>query len=233
MIFNFSTSNSSIINFWRKSPLKKLFTAPMSRSAIPVALILLTVGFMALIYEIPFIAPFSLAITGFISLYLLFGNHGLTYTFSKPQKPVSTFFIGLIAAFIFGFTGLFIAKNVFHSITHDNPLAAKINLIEILKTIPMLLGEELITIVLLLIIINLLGGTRKSIFIAVTVSTIIFGLLHLSTYDWNFAQVLLVIALARIPFTLATLRSDSIYTGYFIHLAYDWIAFLVFVLSHH
>ncbi|WP_270332050.1 hypothetical protein [Lactococcus sp. KTH0-1S] len=59
-----------------------------------------------------------------------------------------------------------------------------------------------------------------------------FGLLHLSTYDWNFAQVLLVIAFARSPFTLATLRSDSIYSGYFIHLAYDWIAFLSYILTH-
>ncbi|AUS68873.1 type II CAAX prenyl endopeptidase Rce1 family protein [Lactococcus lactis] len=215
------------------SILKQLFTARMSKSAVPFSLIILALGFSALIYQVPFIAPFSLAIAGFVSLYILFGIQGISYTFSKPKKLVSTFFIGLIAAFVFAFSGLIFATKVLNSNTHDNPIAAKMNWIELLKTIPMLLGEELITIVLLLIIVNILGGTRKALVIGVTVSTIIFGLLHLSTYDWNFAQVLLVIAFARIPFTLATLRSDSIYSGYFIHLAYDWIAFLSYMLTHH
>lgn len=213
--------------------MKQLFTAQMSKPAIPVSLVLLAIGFSALIYQIPFIAPFSLAITGFISLYILFGKKGISYTFSKPKKPVSTFFLGLIAAFVFAFSGLILATKVFHSNAHDNPLAAKMDWFELLKTIPMLLGEELITIVLLLIIVNLLGGSRKALIIAVTISTVVFGLLHLSTYGWNLAQVLLVIAVARIPFTIATLRSDSIYSGYFIHIAYDWIAFITYMLTHH
>lgn len=205
----------------------------MNKSAVPVSIALLAIGFSALIYQVPFIAPFSLAITGLVSLYILFGNRGISYTFSKPKKPVSTFFVGLIAAFVFAFSGLVLSTRVLKSNVHDNPLAAKMDLFGLLKTIPMLLGEELITLVLLIIIVNLLGGTRKALVVGVTVSTIAFGLLHLSTYDWNFTQVLLVIALARIPFTLATLRSDSIYSGYFVHLAYDWIAFLSYMLTHH
>lgn len=213
--------------------MKQLFTARMSKPAVPISLVLLALGFSALIYEIPFIAPFSLAIAGFISLYILFGKEGITYTFSKPKKLTSTFFLGLIASYAFALTGLYFVTKVLHSNPHDNPLAQNFDLLELFKTIPMLLGEELITIVLLLIIVNIMGGTRKALVVGVIASAIIFGLLHLSTYDWNFAQVLLVISLARIPFTIASLRSDSIYSGYLIHIAYDWIAFLIYMLTHH
>ena len=133
----------------------------MSKSAVPISLIILALGFSALIYQVPFIAPFSLAIAGIVSLYTLLGNRGISYIFSKPKKLVSTFFIGLIAAFVFAFSGLIFATRVLNSNTHDNPLATKMNWVELLKPIPMLLGEELITIVLLLIIVNILGGHEK------------------------------------------------------------------------
>ncbi|WP_259767310.1 hypothetical protein [Lactococcus lactis] len=106
--------------------MKKLFTAPMSKSAVPLSLILLLAGFLALSFELPIIAPFSLVI-----------------------------------------------------------------------------------------------------------STLIFGFLHLPTYDWNFAQVIFIIAAARIPLILASLRSDSLYTGLLIPITYEWIIFILVILSHH
>ncbi|MDN5475015.1 MAG: CPBP family glutamic-type intramembrane protease [Lactococcus lactis] len=213
--------------------MKKLFTAPMSKSAVPLSLILLLAGFLALSFGLPVIAPFSLAIAGFISLYILFGKKGISYTFSKPQKIVSTYFAGLIGAYIFAGVGILITKILLGSSPNSNPVADGMTIFGLLKTIPMLLGEELITIILLIIIANLLGGTRKALIVAVIISTLIFGFLHLPTYDWNFAQVIFIIAAARIPFTLASLKSDSLYTGLLIHITYDWIIFILVILSHH
>lgn len=213
--------------------MKQLFTAQMSKPAVPIALILLFAGFLTLSFSIPFISPFAIAIAGFISLYILFGKTGITYTFSKPKKLVSTYFLGLLGAFIFAGVGIFITTMLLGSSPNSNPVAEGMTLFGLLRTIPMLLGEELITIVLLLIITNLLGGTRKALAIGIIVSTLIFGFLHLSTYDWNFAQVIFIIAAARIPFTLASLRSDSLYTGLFIHITYDWIGFIILIISHH
>ncbi len=213
--------------------MKQLFTARMSKPAVPVALILLFAGFLALSYNIPFIAPFAIAVAGFISLYILFGKQGIIYTFSKPQKPVTTYFLGLVGAYIFAGIGIFITKELIGNTPNSNPVAEKMTLLGLIRTIPMLLGEELITIVLLLIIVNLLGGTRKALVIGVVISTLVFGFLHLPTYDWNFAQVIFIIAAARIPFTLASLRSNSLYTGLFIHITYDWIVFILVIISHH
>ena len=213
--------------------MKQLFTARMSKPAVPVAVILLFIGFLVLSFSIPFIAPFAIAIAGFISLYILFGKQGITYTFSKPKKPVSTYFLGLVGAYAFAGIGIFITKVLIGNAPNSNPVAEKMTPLGLIRTIPMLLGEELITLVLLLIIVNLLGGTRKALVIGVVVSTLIFGFLHLPTYNWDFAQVIFIIAAARIPFTLATLRSDSLYTGLFIHITYDWIAFILLMVSHH
>jgi uncharacterized protein len=162
-----------------------------------------------------------------------FWEKGISYTFSKPQKIVSTYFAGLIGAYIFAGVGILITKILLGSSPNSNPVADGMTIFGLLKTIPMLLGEELITIILLIIIANLLGGTRKALIVAVIISTLIFGFLHLPTYDWNFAQVIFIIAAARIPFTLASLRSDSLYTGLLIHITYDWIIFILVILSHH
>lgn len=124
-------------------------------------------------------------------------------------------------------------KHSISSSPNTNPVAEKITILGLFKTIPMLLGEELITLVLLLIIVNLLGGTRNAIIIGITVSTLIFGFFPLPTYDWNFAQVIFIIAAAGFPFTLASLRSDSLYTGLFIHITYDWIIFILAIISYH
>lgn len=213
--------------------MKRLFTAKISKPAVPISLILLFAGFLALSYGAPFIAPFAIAIAGFISLYILFGKQGITYTFSRPQKLISTYFLGLLGANIFAGVGIFITTILLGNKPESNPIAEGMNLLGLLETIPMLLGEELITIVLLLIVTNLLGGTRKALIIGIIISTLIFGFLHLPTYDWNFAQVIFIIAAARIPFTLASLRSDSLYTGLFIHITYDWFAFIIIIISHH
>ena len=139
----------------------------MSKSAIPLSLILLLAGFLALSFGLPIIAPFSLAIAGFISLYILFGKKGISYTFSKPQKIVSSYFAGLIGAYIFAGVGIIITKILLGSSPNSNSVADGMTIFGLLKTIPMLLGEELITIILLIIIANLLGGTRKAIIVAV------------------------------------------------------------------
>lgn len=212
--------------------MKKLFITPMRKSAVPVSLILLLSGFLVLSFGMPFIAPFAIAISGFISLYILFGKKGISYTFSKPQKILSTYFAGLIGSYVFAGTGILITKILLGSTPNSNPVANGMTALGLLKTIPMLLGEELITIIILIIIANLLGGTQRSLIIAVTISTLIFGFLHLPTYDWNFAQVIFIISAARIPFTLASLRSDSLYMGLIVHITYDWIVFVLLMLSH-
>lgn len=90
--------------------MEHLFTARMSKPAVPVALTLPFAGFLALSFGIPFIGTFALAMAGLLSLYILFGKQGITYTFSKPEKPISTYFFGLISAYLFAGIGVFSLK---------------------------------------------------------------------------------------------------------------------------
>ncbi|MDT2837672.1 CPBP family intramembrane metalloprotease [Enterococcus durans] len=124
-----------------------------------------------------------------------------------------------------------VVKNILHASTAANEVTEHLSPLLLIETLPMLLGEELLTIVILVIVANLLGGTRKAIVAGVLVSSVLFGLIHLPTYQWNLLQCLLIIGVGRIPFTVASLKSDSIWAGYFVHVAYDWTAFIVILLS--
>lgn len=209
----------------------KLFTAKMNKKAIMPSLILLSLGFLVLITGVPFIGIFSIALAGLISLYLLFGKEGILLAYSKPQKIFSSYFIGLPMAMIFGLGGKVLVTEILNIQTTSNPVSNGLTWSFLPMTLSMLMGEELITLVLLIIIVNLLGGTKKALWIGFLISTIVFGLLHLPVYGWNIAQVLLMISAARIPFTWASLRSNSIWAGYAIHVTYDWIILIGMLLA--
>lgn len=210
--------------------MKTLFTAKMSRNGIFIAITALAVGFAIITAGVPIIELVSIMIGGLIGLYSLFGSQGLKKTFTRPKKTISTFILGYLATIVLGFGMSVIVKLALHIPTAVNPATKHLSIIFLVKSIPMLLGEELLTIVILLIIANLLGGTKKAVIAGVVVSTLVFALLHLPTYQWNLLQCILVIGVARIPFTLASLRSNSIWMGYAVHVAYDWTAFLLVLL---
>jgi membrane protease YdiL (CAAX protease family) len=96
------------------------------------------------------------------------------------------------------------------------------------KTGVQLLGEELITILPFLAILTFghrrAGlGRNTSVLIAWLVSAIIFGLLHLPTYDWNFVQCLVIIGSARLVLTGAYVWTRNIWVSTGAHILNDWL----------
>jgi membrane protease YdiL (CAAX protease family) len=214
----------------RNSRMKSLFTAKMNRNGIFIAIIALAVGFGIITAGIPLAGSVSIMVGGLIGLYSLFGFQGVKDTFTYPKKPFSTFWFGYLGAVVFGFGMSVVVKNILHLPTAANPVTKHLSFLFLVESLPMLLGEELLTVVLLIIIANIFGGTKKAIIAGIIGSTLVFALLHLPTYQWNLLQCILVIGVARIPFTLASLRSNSIWMGYAVHVAYDWTAFLLILL---
>jgi len=108
-----------------------------------------------------------------------------------------------------------------------------------LKTIPMLFGEELITIIPFLIVLTLgvkvLKMNRKpAIILALLVAAVLFGAYHLPTYNWNIAQAILGIGIARIVLLYPYLKTKNIWTSFIVHVMNDWTLFgLAFVSSMH
>lgn len=105
-----------------------------------------------------------------------------------------------------------------------------------LLMIPQLIGEELITILpflaLLWLCITRLGLPRiVGILIALLVSSLLFGAIHLPTYDWNWAQALIGIGAARILLTLAYVATRNLWVSAGAHILNDWTEFGIGLLS--
>ena len=105
-----------------------------------------------------------------------------------------------------------------------------------IKTIPQLLGEELITILPFLAILSVctqyLGCGRKlAILLAWLLSAVLFGMAHLPTYHWNWIQCLLVIGSARLVLTLPWIMTKNIWVSTGAHILNDWLLFALSLLG--
>jgi uncharacterized protein len=103
------------------------------------------------------------------------------------------------------------------------------------KTIPQLLGEELVTMLpflaLMYVLSNRFGvGRRSAIVAAWLISSLIFGLIHLPTYDWNLIQCVVIIGSARLILTLPWILTKNIWVSTGAHIINDWLLFSVNLL---
>jgi len=104
------------------------------------------------------------------------------------------------------------------------------------KTIPQLFGEEVITILPFLALLQLFsrsfGFARKRALIAAwLISSLVFGLAHLPTYDWNLVQCVLIIGSARMLLTLPWILTKNIWVSTGAHIINDWLLFLTGLLG--
>ena len=102
----------------------------------------------------------------------------------------------------------------------------------LLRTLPQLVAEELISILPFLAVltycVNKLGFTRRQgIAVALLLTALLFGVLHLPTYEWNVAQSLLIIGTARVVLTTAYLATGNLWVSSGAHIIGDWCIFFV------
>jgi hypothetical protein len=98
------------------------------------------------------------------------------------------------------------------------------------KTVPQLFGEEVVTILPFLAVLTLLSagfgvGRKAAIVGAWLISSLLFGLIHLPTYDWNLIQCVVVIGTARMVLTLAWILTKNIWVSTGAHITNDWLLF--------
>jgi hypothetical protein len=104
------------------------------------------------------------------------------------------------------------------------------------KTIPQLFGEEVITLLPFLAVLQWcsksLGMGRKGAIICTWVMTsVVFGLIHLPTYDWNWIQCIVIIGSARMVLTLPWILTKNIWVSTGAHIVNDWLLFLMTLLG--
>ena len=105
-----------------------------------------------------------------------------------------------------------------------------------IRTAPQLLGEEIITILPFLALLTLftrrLGSTRKAAILwAWLLSALLFGLIHLPTYDWNLIQCVVIIGIARLVLTLPWIMTKNLWVSTGAHILNDWTLFSLQLLG--
>lgn len=96
----------------------------------------------------------------------------------------------------------------------------------LLQSAVQIAGEEIFTAAIALPIFCLVArriSKRTSWWLSCLVSAVIFGGIHLTTYNWDLYQCLVVIGLTRLPFNEAWRRTNSLWGGVITHILYDYL----------
>jgi len=101
----------------------------------------------------------------------------------------------------------------------------------LLRTLPQLMGEEVLTILPFLALLtyfysHLKWSHKRAVLVAWLLSSLWFGLLHLPTYQGNLVQSIFVVGGARMVLTFAYIRTKNLWVSTGAHILYDWILIL-------
>lgn len=104
------------------------------------------------------------------------------------------------------------------------------------NSVPQLLGEELFVILPLLALLWLSTRRfglpqRSAILAAWLITSLLFALLHLPTYEWNVVQSVAFIGSARLVLTLGYLATGNLWVPLGAHLVADWTLFGITLLA--
>lgn len=104
------------------------------------------------------------------------------------------------------------------------------------KTAVQLVGEEVLTMLPLLAILHVLVaraglGRPAALAWAWLGSAVLFGLVHLPTYHWDFAQCLLIIGTARLVLSLAYIKTKNLWVSAGAHILNDWLLIMMNVVG--
>ncbi|MEG3615392.1 CPBP family intramembrane glutamic endopeptidase [Isoptericola haloaureus] len=102
--------------------------------------------------------------------------------------------------------------------------------------VPQLVGEELLTILPFLALLYLgvtrLGWSRRATIVTAWIGTaLLFGAVHLPTYDWNVVQCFVVIGTARLVLTVPYLLTKNLWVCAGAHVLNDWTLFGVGIVG--
>ncbi len=212
-----------------------------------VVLALSAVGFAALLLA-PSLLPGRLGGWVGVSLFVLAPLLGLRVAAGRHwaamfHRPTARdIWIGLAFAPLTLLISGIVAVGVMRlGLTSANPAAAILLQLHgadlalfVAATAPQLLGEELVTIIPFLALLTLLSHLKSPRKVAILVAWIgsaaLFGMLHLSTYQWHLGQVLLIIGAARLVLTIPYLITKNLWSSTIAHIANDWIGFAMILL---
>ncbi|KRL89946.1 hypothetical protein FC46_GL000442 [Lactobacillus kalixensis DSM 16043] len=215
-----------LLNFLKQAKLSKL--APFS------IIVLLLATFLGTSHILPSILPYFVFIVfGLLALYLQYSSKIIPLIFEKPAKNswwkiVPIVIVTLIIAYVLSLFSSTVANSALGNGSQSDKL------LRLFWISVSLIGEEIITASLTFPFYTLIHkkiGDRGSWLYAAIIGSLLFGLLHFRTYNWNLYQMMLPIGLGRLPFTWLWIKSDSLWSAIIAHIIYDLIVFLPMVFQ--
>ncbi|WP_367566034.1 CPBP family glutamic-type intramembrane protease [Lacrimispora sp.] len=64
------------------------------------------------------------------------------------------------------------------------------------------------------------------------ITAVLFGVFHLSTYNWNIYQAVIGIGIICLILTYPYIKTKNLWVSVIVHIANDWIIFLPIVISN-
>lgn len=194
-----------------------------------ISVALLAVAFYGLVEGIGgTLSCVYLLVAGLIGYWLLGGN---LRTLVRPMrlKDVGMIPLAMIASLAIGALLAFAGSYLFGFGESSNPILSEpFHLVTALTMIGFLFGEEMLVVVLLTLFEKFLPKTRTGLILAALMSSLVFGACHLSTYDWNIWQAIIVIGMIRLPFTYLWYKSNrNLLVNGTTHWAYDVVLMLI------
>ncbi len=179
-----------------------------------------------------FVPPLLFAVIPLLALRALVGRHWRALFQRVASRDILlalgvalanlgvTAAMGLMVLHLFGAN----ANPAFGALTQDS---TGDRFLFALQTLPQLLGEELFTLLPFLGFLTLLTGRlgltpHQAVVAAWLISSLLFGMAHLPTYDWHWAQCILIIGFARLVLSLAYFWTRNVWVSTLAHVINDW-----------
>lgn len=167
--------------------------------------------------------------------YCCGGNLGLIFQIPK-LKDMKVVFICIIAYFAFTLTVSMILR-IFGIVGTPNPLgevAVSAPGFVVILLVVSLVGEELFKLTSMLMVMAVVYRFTKdrktSMIVGLSCCCVIFGLIHLSTYNYNVVQCLAMIGLGCAIHMFPYLKTKNLTNSYLTHLLMDLLIFVPVML---
>lgn len=171
----------------------------------------------------------AVAVSALCLLSLLIVDRDFIKKIFLPMKKKDIFYI--ILGLLFCAVAIVISSIVMQQFGiegNTNPIFESLNPDNFkdffVSTIIQFIAEEIIFIIPFLFVINKMkteNETFKNI-CAIILSSVIFGAMHITTYNFNILQAVLIISIIRTGLSMSYVFSKNLTVTYLIHIIYDW-----------
>lgn len=119
----------------------------------------------------------------------------------------------------------------------SNPITqSAVSILDVVFILFQLMAEELFKVAVLLIAMGLIyyftKNRKTTLVFAIFISVMLFGLIHLATYEYNLYQCIVVIGIGSLIHLYPYLKTKNVFNSYLVHIMIDLILIGIMSIPH-